>query len=123
MQFTKLFSIFLVALIFFSIPIFAIGSSEGVRKVNKSEENSVVRERISEGLTETKEKFAERRAELKEQLKNKACEQINERSERIRCRLYKEDYEASEDTIPEACRLAENRGRCVALYSSTRNCY
>lgn len=60
-----------------------------------------------------------------------ACENSEDRKERIKCRLQyikdnKEDFEAPYNKIPETCRNLtnfENRGKCVSFYQKSQACY
>ena len=48
------------------------------------------------------------------------CENVNIRKDRIKCRL---ENRPERSSVPESCRTAENRGRCVALYNAIGKCY
>lgn len=59
-----------------------------------------------------------------------ACEDTENRRERIKCRLqyikdHKEEFDAGYNALPEACRKLEkdDRGRCVAFYKKSQACY
>jgi hypothetical protein len=59
-----------------------------------------------------------------------ACEDTDNRRERIKCRLdyirdNKEEFEAPYNRPPEACRDLEkgDQGKCVALYQKSQACY
>ncbi len=115
-------------LMVFSVPAYAIGNAEGGINVDADlgeveVETEVEAETEIEGSAggdlraQMKSRILAKRNELKVQYRERNCEDFDEKGERIKCRLVAGNYVAPSGTVPEACRLAENRGRCVALYN------
>jgi hypothetical protein len=181
MQTLQSFSIFLVALMLISIPVYAAGTTEGTNRegtannadctvredcsifnvpcgdiygcinnqcvaigsvtcdlranitgnntnteidANSQSRDSNLRAQAKTAVELAREQFAAKKAQIKSEFQNKNCENLETKNERIKCRLVKgEEYLAPAGTIPEACKLAENQERCVALYASVKNCY
>lgn len=87
--------------------------------------------------TDTEDETSERRVNAARRLTRAektaardACEDSDNRRERIRCRLdyikeHKEEFEAPYSKAPEACRNQEEGaiGRCVAFYQKSQACY
>jgi hypothetical protein len=114
-----LFSIFSILLIISSV--IALGSSASEKIENKSskiEDRNFKTDKINNKSIEEKKAVRE------------ACENIEDRKERIKCRLQyikdnKEDFEAPYNKIPETCRNLnfENQGKCVSFYQKSQACY
>lgn len=107
------FNILLILLVIGSV--IALGSSAS----EKIEDRNFKTDKISNKSVEEKKAVRE------------ACENTEDRKERIKCRLQyikdnKEDFEAPYNKIPETCRNLtnfENRGKCVSFYQKSQACY
>jgi hypothetical protein len=88
------------------------------RKIKASADR--VRDETADGV----QRRIDRVAELRDAFSDVNCEELEDRKERIRCRLARgEDYRAPDGNIPEACKNLKTRGQCIALYATVDGCY
>src|SRR3989344_214468 len=120
-------AIFIVSILFLSIFVSAISTGEGGSNTSDEDNNSNLTSNTTR--EETNRTVNKTRTQIRKlpELRDYNCEDFDERSDRIKCRLINRElakrYNENNNIIPEACKLAENKGRCVALYRTTQTCY
>lgn len=136
----RVVALFLVMIMIFTFPVYgAVHSDEDDSLTDTvdnddsltdaaddttTDDNAVDQAGRRKRITATdREVYANKKRALREQYTGTDCENPQNRAKRIKCRLAKGDSLAPANTVPEACRLADNRGRCVSLYSSLIGCY
>jgi hypothetical protein len=135
----------LIALVLLSALVYAAGTST-VPNVDRdsnsvqedpmdSDEEVVDKARITDSkkasIRRVRERLIERKDAIVRAANENGCEDLDDRAERIACRLkrYKNypagDYVDYDKRTPEACRSLRNSVACVALYKNVNNkgCY
>jgi hypothetical protein len=125
--------VFVSVLLVSSMFVYAAGSSSGGSSSSSSDTDTNIEndasvtnsdDDSSTDVVSTRSSFATKRTQLREKYEDYDCEQYDIRLERIKCRLaHGKDYIAPQGTVPEACKLTANTGRCVSFYSVVRTCY
>ncbi|MBS3099367.1 hypothetical protein J4462_04085 [Candidatus Pacearchaeota archaeon] len=128
----RVIALFFLMLMIFAFPVYGAGTSTGTNARTDAVDDSVVNDSDDQVVDSSSPQSARRqanmakKAEIRQQYRDKNCESVDTRRERIKCRLARgKDYTASAGTVPEACRLneEENKGHCVALYNTVKGCY
>ncbi len=104
------------------------GSSEPattqIETARTNENNNIERETGIVRAINASENRSERAKQVLAQLL--ACEGVENRTERIECKLKirdKEEYEEETERVPEACKKLQNKEDCKKLHKAVRLCY
>ena len=117
----KLLALAVVFILLFSISVYAVGRSEGVRNNNLENASDNNETNNNNNRTISQERIRQR---LVERYQNRTCDDYERRNDRILCRLAQgENYHPRNGTIPEACQNLDNPIPCQNLYRNVQRCY